>query len=486
MLDEEDEKEEEEEEVRGHSFPADMWAFGCLLFCVLMGKPPFPKPSQNISASAARRREKGVERERVCMREGDKVGLESVSSSALGLISHLLHTSPERRLTALEAMRHPFFFCPSEEEGEEGEDGERGGGKGDADETILSSPSTHSHSTRQPSLLTQEEEERGFRLPSTGRIIPIHHMSHHQNEEGRMGGGGGRGEEEESEREPSPQPSPSVGLPTPSPQPVPLHQSVRSHRPPLHPTPPSLLLSSSSHHESVREHKEERDMEVVVVGGDLRHLPHTSHTFLPSSLEAPPTLPSLPPLLRFDRSPSILHYSPSRCRLLLANQSHTLLLRSPPPPPSPNPNPSSSSSSRMGQKCVALLVNQSSPWDLSFFLLSSPSSSSDPYPILQQVYHLITARGGEGEMLENRVEVASAMKLLLSLLLQSSSSSLPSPLSVSPRKVVNLTQLSPSQHRLYLSASSLLSLIRSHSPFLILYLRQDLSLSLTPSHHLNT
>jgi len=80
----------------GHSFEVDMWSVGCILFTLLVGKPPFETP--NIKETYSRIR-------RVEYRPDNPF----VPDYAQDFIRKLLLRDPQRRMTAKQALGHNFF-----------------------------------------------------------------------------------------------------------------------------------------------------------------------------------------------------------------------------------------------------------------------------------------------------------------------------------------------------------------------------------------
>lgn len=92
-----------------HGPPVDLWAIGILLYEFLLGIPPFNAPTAHEIFDNIRSRD-------IYWPEGDSLATSEeendenlISSQARDLIDKLLNMDPEKRLTAKETMKHPFF-----------------------------------------------------------------------------------------------------------------------------------------------------------------------------------------------------------------------------------------------------------------------------------------------------------------------------------------------------------------------------------------
>nr|XP_002731770.1 PREDICTED: serine/threonine-protein kinase PLK2-like isoform X1 [Saccoglossus kowalevskii] len=86
----------------GHSYEADIWAIGCVMYTMLVGKPPFEGSTLKETYSRVR---------------NNKYNLPfSLHSSAKDLIKQLLNSKPEDRPGLEEILQHEFFtrgFTPT-------------------------------------------------------------------------------------------------------------------------------------------------------------------------------------------------------------------------------------------------------------------------------------------------------------------------------------------------------------------------------------
>ncbi|KAG9355556.1 hypothetical protein JZ751_000394 [Albula glossodonta] len=93
---------------KGYGLPVDMWATGVILYILLCGFPPF------------RSQEKDQDELFELIQKGEYEFLppywDDISEGAKGLIGGLLHAEPEGRLTAKQALHHPWVQSGAEED----------------------------------------------------------------------------------------------------------------------------------------------------------------------------------------------------------------------------------------------------------------------------------------------------------------------------------------------------------------------------------
>ena len=80
----------------------DLWSIGVILYILLIGKPPFNGKNQNAISFAIKKGKYDILNSQY----------ESLSQNAKDLISKLLQYDPEERITAKEALNHPWFNTP--------------------------------------------------------------------------------------------------------------------------------------------------------------------------------------------------------------------------------------------------------------------------------------------------------------------------------------------------------------------------------------
>ncbi|OAF70899.1 hypothetical protein A3Q56_01298 [Intoshia linei] len=80
----------------GHSYEVDAWSLGCILYTLLIGKPPFETP--NIKETYAKIKHNDYD-----------IPKTKVSTSAANLIRRLLDPNPRSRPSMREVLKDPFF-----------------------------------------------------------------------------------------------------------------------------------------------------------------------------------------------------------------------------------------------------------------------------------------------------------------------------------------------------------------------------------------
>ncbi|XP_077500042.1 serine/threonine-protein kinase PLK1-like [Amblyomma americanum] len=80
---------------KGHSYEADIWSVGCIMYKLLLGCPPFKASSRKETCARIRRNEYHIP--------------SSVSSDASALIRWMLHPEPAKRPSVEAIMHHDFM-----------------------------------------------------------------------------------------------------------------------------------------------------------------------------------------------------------------------------------------------------------------------------------------------------------------------------------------------------------------------------------------
>ena len=81
---------------------SDLWSIGVILYILLIGQPPFFGKSENEISQAIKKGKYDISNSQYI----------SLSQNAKDLIAKLLKINPQERITALEALNHPWFNTP--------------------------------------------------------------------------------------------------------------------------------------------------------------------------------------------------------------------------------------------------------------------------------------------------------------------------------------------------------------------------------------
>jgi len=84
----------------GHSYAADMWSVGCILYCLLVGKAPFETTTLTSTYEKIRRVEYTPH-------------VDLLSAPGYDLLKRLFVRDPRQRLTARQCLEHPFLTDPT-------------------------------------------------------------------------------------------------------------------------------------------------------------------------------------------------------------------------------------------------------------------------------------------------------------------------------------------------------------------------------------
>ncbi|XP_044726621.1 serine/threonine-protein kinase polo isoform X1 [Chrysoperla carnea] len=87
---------------KGHSFEVDVWSIGCIMYTLLMGKPPFETGTLRETYSKIKKCDYRIPKD--------------LSTPAVNMIVKMLQTDPQRRPTVADLLNHEFFthgYMPS-------------------------------------------------------------------------------------------------------------------------------------------------------------------------------------------------------------------------------------------------------------------------------------------------------------------------------------------------------------------------------------
>jgi polo-like kinase 1 len=82
---------------KGHSYEVDVWSLGCILYTLLIGKPPFETSCLKDTYAKIKKNEYTIPPNKV-------------SIQAKNLINHLLQADPALRPTMSQILQDEFFY----------------------------------------------------------------------------------------------------------------------------------------------------------------------------------------------------------------------------------------------------------------------------------------------------------------------------------------------------------------------------------------
>jgi polo-like kinase 1 len=83
---------------KGHSYEVDVWSLGCILYTLLIGKPPFETSCLKDTYAKIKKNEYTIPPNKI-------------STQAKNLINHLLQADPAQRPTMSQILQDEFFYC---------------------------------------------------------------------------------------------------------------------------------------------------------------------------------------------------------------------------------------------------------------------------------------------------------------------------------------------------------------------------------------
>jgi len=83
---------------KGHSYEVDVWSLGCILYTLLIGKPPFETSCLKDTYAKIKKNEYTIPPNKITVQ-------------AKNLINHLLQADPSQRPTMSQILQDEFFYC---------------------------------------------------------------------------------------------------------------------------------------------------------------------------------------------------------------------------------------------------------------------------------------------------------------------------------------------------------------------------------------
>lgn len=81
----------------GHSYEVDIWSIGCIMYTLLVGKPPFETSSLKETYARIKQVQYKIP--------------THINTIAMNMISNMLQGNPSKRPSITKLMKDPFFTC---------------------------------------------------------------------------------------------------------------------------------------------------------------------------------------------------------------------------------------------------------------------------------------------------------------------------------------------------------------------------------------